>query len=442
MAERTGVGPPPNLLGGRYRLGPRLGRGGMAEVYEAYDTRLQRAVAVKVLLADLAASEAARARFEAEARAAARLSHPNVVAVHDTGETAGAPWIVMELLPGETLGHRLAAGGAVGAGEAMRLAADVLSALDAAHGAGVVHRDVKPANILLQPDGSAKVADFGIAKALDPAGSDITTTAAVVGTPAYVAPERVEGAPASPASDLWSVGVVLYEALAGRRPFPGSSALAVAIGARSGPAVPLASARPDLPARLTASVDRALAPDPGERFATAAEMASALGITLRGGGRPARPPLGTPPPPGGLRHGEPPTEWMDLTIVEPLEEGEGPDEGGMGRRARWAVVALVVGLALAALGLSLAERPSSGRSPSGGASRVSGTGTASTAARTVGSSTTAVPATSSTSPAQPTTTSTSTSTTGAPPGPPAGGGGGGGNGHGHGHGHGGSGQGP
>lgn len=263
------------VLAGRYRLGPLLGRGGMAEVYEATDERLDRPVAVKLLLPEFAAQAGMRDRFEAEARSAARLSHPRLVAVFDSGEDDGTPFIVMERLPGETLADRM---GDVPLDDAWLrgMAQDVLAALGAAHAAGVVHRDVKPANILIAADGRAKVADFGIAKALEEAPSDLTGVNQVLGTPAYLAPERLDGLPATPRSDLYAFGVVLYEALAGVRAFPGTTPLSVAYAIHHSDPPPLDEVRPGLEADLVAAVERAMDRDPASRYATAAEMAAAL----------------------------------------------------------------------------------------------------------------------------------------------------------------------
>jgi tRNA A-37 threonylcarbamoyl transferase component Bud32 len=201
------------LIAGRYKIGALLGRGGMAEVYEGHDDRLQRPVAVKVLRPDMASREDVRNRFEFEARHAARLSHPNVVGVYDTGEDDGIPFLVMELLPGQTLADTIA-NGPVDQDWLKRIAGDVLQALGAAHAAGIVHRDIKPANIVIGVDECAKVTDFGIAKTLevaaeDQAGHDLTSTNQLVGTPAYLAPERIDGSPATPRSDLYSLGIVL-----------------------------------------------------------------------------------------------------------------------------------------------------------------------------------------------------------------------------------------
>ncbi|HET6963481.1 MAG TPA: protein kinase [Acidimicrobiales bacterium] len=266
------------LLAGRYRMGARLGAGGMAEVFRAEDARLGRDVAVKVLRPELATDPVFRDRFEGEARAAARLSHRNVVAVYDVGEGPhGRPFIVMELVAGGGLAERLRSG-PLSEAEAVHVGLEVLAALEAAHAAGIVHRDIKPGNILFSPDGSAKVADFGIAKALVPdAGtSDLTATSKVIGTPRYLPPERVEGRPATVESDLWGVGVVLHEALAGAYPFPGDTPLAAVVAAQRGQSTPLVVSRPDVSPAVAAVVDRALAPDPADRYPSAAEMAREL----------------------------------------------------------------------------------------------------------------------------------------------------------------------
>jgi serine/threonine protein kinase len=249
----------------------------MAEVYEGLDTRLGRSVAVKLLRAEYAGDAARRRGLSAEARAAARLSHPNVATVYDVGEDEGRPCIVMELVTGGTLARRLQ-DPPMGQEEAVRLITQVLAALDAAHRAGIVHRDIKPGNILLTEDGTAKVADFGIAKALEPAPADVdlTVTGEVMGTPRYLAPERAAGEQATVSSDLWAVGVVLYEALTGRPPFDADTPLGLAIAAERGDLVPPEVYRPDLSPALGAVVARALAPRPLERFTSASEMAAAL----------------------------------------------------------------------------------------------------------------------------------------------------------------------
>jgi non-specific serine/threonine protein kinase/serine/threonine-protein kinase len=268
------------VLGGRYRLGPLLGAGGMAEVYDGRDERLDRPVAVKLLRPDLAAHAGLRQRFELEARAAARLAHPNVVAVYDAGEDQGHSYIVMERLRGESLADVIGRG-PVDLAWLRRLAGEVLSALAAAHQAGIIHRDIKPANILLGPDGRGKVADFGIARVAEaqietePAAA-LTGTGLVLGTPAYLAPERAMGEPATPQSDLYSVGVVLYEAVTGSKPYGGRTPVAIAAAAVSGAAENPVRLRPDADAQLVAVIAKAMAVDPAQRYATAAAMAADL----------------------------------------------------------------------------------------------------------------------------------------------------------------------
>jgi serine/threonine-protein kinase len=273
------------LLGGRYELAEMLGRGGMGEVRAARDLRLGRSVAVKMLRPGLAGRPEVRRRFEAEARAAARLTHPHVVAVHDVGEEDGVPFIVMERVSGPGLEQEMAAG-PMDPARAREVGAGILAALGAAHAAGIVHRDVKPANVLLAADGSVKVADFGIAKALDnPAGEgstaelDLTGDGQLIGTVAYMAPERVDGIPASVQSDLYSVGVILYEALAGTKPFEADTPMSLCWAVHQGDHEPLAARRPGLDPGLVAVVGRAMARLPEDRFATAAEMAVALAVT-------------------------------------------------------------------------------------------------------------------------------------------------------------------
>lgn len=273
--------PPPSSaatdIGGRYRIEGPLGRGGMAEVRAGTDLRLNRPVAVKFLLPEMAAREDIRRRFEAEARAAASLSDPHAVAVYDTGEHDGLPYIVMERLPGETLADRIAEGPQDPAW-VRQMAREVLGALGAAHAAGLVHRDVKPGNILITAENHAKIADFGIAKSLEGAdGSlDLTGTGQLLGTPAYFPPERLDGGPATAQSDLYSLGVVLYEALTGSCPFPGDTPVAAAMAIVAGEYPPLNEVRPGLDPSLITTVERAMATDPAQRFESAAAMAAAL----------------------------------------------------------------------------------------------------------------------------------------------------------------------
>ncbi len=270
MYSEVGSG---STIAGRYSVGETLGRGGMGEVRAGRDLRLERDVAIKFLSREVAARPKARDRFDAEARAAARLSHPNIVVVYDSGEHEGVPFLVMERLPGRSLADELTRG-PLAAERVRTLGVEVLAALGAAHAAGIVHRDVKPGNVLLTPEGTVKVADFGIAKSVD--GVDLTTTGMLLGTPSYLSPEQLAGQPATPASDIYAVGVMLYEALAGTKPYTGPSPLALARAVEAGRPTPLHSLRPDAPPDLVAVIERAMEKEPTRRFATADAMAAAL----------------------------------------------------------------------------------------------------------------------------------------------------------------------
>ncbi|KUI38134.1 protein kinase [Mycobacterium sp. IS-1496] len=263
-----------DLFAGRYVLRGLLGAGGMAEVRDAWDTRLNRAVAIKLLHPAMKAQPETLDRFRDEARSAAMLSHPNIVAVHDYGEQDGTPFIVMERLPGQTLAD-VTAHGPMPPDRVRSMLDEVLAALTVAHSAGVLHRDIKPANILVSATGdSFTVADFGIAKAGGAAAH--TMTGHIVGTMAYMSPERVGGAAASAADDLYAVGVVGYEAIVGHRAFPQDTPVAVARAIMDDPPRPLREIRPDLDPSLAGTIDRAMARDPGRRFRDAAHMRAAL----------------------------------------------------------------------------------------------------------------------------------------------------------------------
>jgi serine/threonine protein kinase len=259
----------------------------MADVFLGQDGRLGRDVAIKVLRHDKAADPGIRRRFASEGRAAARLSHPNVVGVYDVGLDGGSPYLIMELVTGGTLAAQIDTG-PLPQDVVRRIGLDILAGLGAAHEAGILHRDVKPGNVLIDERGTAKLADFGIAKAQQPSdGGDVTATAMVVGTPSYLAPERAEGAPAGVASDLWAVGVVLYEALTAVKPFAASTPLATVLAARQGDYAPLQVRRPDINPALAGAVHRALNPSPAGRYLSAAAMAETLD-GLRPWGAPAR----------------------------------------------------------------------------------------------------------------------------------------------------------
>jgi serine/threonine-protein kinase len=283
----------PEVLGGRYRLRGVLGRGGMAEVRDGWDTRLDRAVAVKLMYPVFSTQPENRRRFETEARAAAALNHPHIVAVHDSGDHNGTPYIVMERLPGQTLADSIAHG-PLPQLEVRSILDDVLSALAAAHAAGILHRDIKPANILLTDRGDTKVADFGIAKSTETAH---TMTGQIVGTMAYLSADRIAGSPATVSDDLYALGVVGYEALTGRRPFPQQNLAELARAITEQPPPPLNLLRPDVEPGLAATIERAMARDPQWRFGSANEMRAALAGTAV---PPVRPPtrvLAAPLPP-------------------------------------------------------------------------------------------------------------------------------------------------
>jgi serine/threonine-protein kinase len=262
------------ILAGRYRLQRRVGGGGMGAVWEAYDQQLDRPVAIKIPDRSLAADESFVERFRREARSAGRLSHPNVAQVYDYGVDDGQPYLVMELVPGETLASRLAREGPLPSEDARRIAAGVADALHAAHEGGVVHRDVKPGNIMLTPEGGVKVMDFGIAAAA--ADGRMTGTGQVLGTPTYMAPEQAAGKGSTPASDVYSLGVVLYEMLAGGPPFEADTALAVASAHVHRDPEPLERVAPDADEDVIAACRAAMAKDPSGRPASAAALSAAL----------------------------------------------------------------------------------------------------------------------------------------------------------------------
>src|SRR6476661_5304931 len=254
----------------------------VAEVRDGWDIRLDRAVAIKLLHPMFLGQPDDRMRFETEARAAAALNHPHIVSVHDSGEHNGTPYIVMERLSGQTLADVIARG-PLPQPRVRSILDDVLSALATAHAAGVLHRDIKPANILFSPSGHAKVADFGIAKS---AGSVHTMTGEIVGTMAYLSADRIAGRPATVGDDLYAVGVVGYEALAGRRPFPQENLAELARAVAEDTPPPLTMLRPDVDPALASVIERAMARDPAWRFGGANEMRAALAGRI---GAPVRP---------------------------------------------------------------------------------------------------------------------------------------------------------
>lgn len=319
-----------------------LGRGGMGDVYLARDRRLGRSIALKVMRDEFLADEQYQSRFEREVQSAAALNHPHIVQVYDSGVAAGLPYLCMEFVEGPTLQARLVQSGPFMLERALDVADQILSALGYAHSHGVVHRDVKPQNVLLDSDGRAKLTDFGIAWMV---GQQATTaTGAVVGSASYLSPEQAQGETPTPQSDLYSLGSVLFAMLSGRPPFEGPTPFATANLHVTAPPPSLASVRADLPPSLDAVLSKALAKRPLERYADAQEFREALAATVAGV-TPADIVAGATsvmpgPPPADLRP-------IDATRVAPRRSS-----GRAGPR-RWATVAAVV-LALLLLGISTA----------------------------------------------------------------------------------------
>jgi serine/threonine-protein kinase len=262
------------VLGGRYRLVELLGQGGMATIYRARDNQLERDVAVKILRPEYGADPDFIDRFRHEAQAAASLNHPGIVAVHDYGTDPAGPYIVMELIEGEDLATIVRRTGALPPRAAARLVAQAARAIAAAHDRGFVHRDVKPGNLLVTREGRVKVTDFGIARALSE--SALTLPGTTLGSVHYFSPEQARGELATPASDIYSLGIVLFELLTGRRPWTGDTAAAIATARLTGAVPSPSAAHGGIPPTLEAITRKALAPNPEERYGSAAEMAGAL----------------------------------------------------------------------------------------------------------------------------------------------------------------------
>lgn len=334
----------------------------MGQVYRADDIRLDRVVALKFLRADLTTDPSMRARFIHEARSAARLNHPSAVTVFDSGEWNTTPYLVMECLPGATLADELARG-PLAEPTVRALALDIAGALQAAHELGIVHRDVKPGNILMSAEGKAKLGDFGIAWSANRV--DQTQIGLVIGTPAYLAPERLEGAPATAQSDLYSLAVVLYQALTGARPFDGDTPVALVQSIRCGPARSVAERRPGTNPALAAAIDSALARSPGDRPATARLFAAQVEGQHVGGGEETLPMAlpatavwshRAPPPESPTPSALPVTAPQDQTPSADRLAPALPRDGGRGgSTSKWIVIAFIlVALVLGATILAVA----------------------------------------------------------------------------------------
>jgi len=275
----------PRLLSERYELGETLGYGGMSEVHKGRDVRLSRDVAVKVLRADLARDPQFQMRFRREAQNAAALNHPAIVAVYDTGETESEfgplPYIVMEFVDGQTLREIVKGTGPLSQQRVMEVMADVCAALDFSHRHGIIHRDVKPANVMITRGGAVKVMDFGIARALAD-GQNMTQTAAVIGTAQYLSPEQARGEAVDARSDVYAAGCVLFELLTGEPPFSGDSPVAVAYQHVREDVRRPSEVNPDVPPELDSVVLKAMSKNPANRYQSAAEMRSDLVRVLRG----------------------------------------------------------------------------------------------------------------------------------------------------------------
>ncbi|MBK5230793.1 MAG: serine/threonine protein kinase, partial [Thermoleophilia bacterium] len=263
------------VVGDRYRIEKVVGAGGMATVYKAFDATLERPVALKVMRREVTGDPDQLERFRREARAAAKLSHAHIVTVIDAGEENGRPYIVFEYVPGETLKQRIKSRGRLPVTEAVAYAIEIGSALVAAHGAGLVHRDVKPQNVLLDSAGHAKVADFGIARELE-ANDGLTKTGRVLGTTDYVAPEQAMGEDVTGQSDVYSLGIVLFEMLTGEVPFKGENHVAVAMKHVKEQLPDVQRLRPEVSSTLAAVVEKMTAKEPVDRYLSAASAQSDL----------------------------------------------------------------------------------------------------------------------------------------------------------------------
>jgi eukaryotic-like serine/threonine-protein kinase len=347
----------PRLLGGRYELDGIVGRGGMAEVFRARDIRLDRIVGVKTLRDDLARDQTFQARFRREAQSAASLNHPSIVAVYDTGEdmvgSLPVPYIVMEFVDGRTLRDLLRDDRRLLPERAAEITDGVLRALDYSHRNGIVHRDIKPGNVMLTRSGDVKVMDFGIARAVSDSQMTMTQTAQVIGTAQYLSPEQARGERVDARSDLYSTGCLLYELLTGRPPFTGDSPVAIAYQHVKEDPIPPSRVDPEVPPWADAIVLKAMQKDPSERYQSAGEMRNDIQRALSGA--PVAAPMLGAAYAGARQLSGAPTQMAGRTAAVPPYM-YGPEDGGPGgppRRQRrawpWVVLVVVVVMLIAAI---------------------------------------------------------------------------------------------
>ena len=341
---------PGAVIADRYRLERHIATGGMGAVWEARDRRLDRAVAVKVLKPEFSADPEFLERFRAEARTTARLNHPGIANVFDYGETTGTdgvatPYLVMELVRGEPLNAVLRRMGAIPSDLVLDMLEQSGRALQAAHAAGLVHRDIKPGNILITPTGQVKITDFGIAKAVD--AVPMTRDGMVMGTAQYISPEQALGGEATPASDVYALGVVGYEALTGRRPFAATGTFAVAQAHISAPPDPLPG---DVPAPIRGLIGYALTKDPAYRYHDGGHFADAVAAVRAGGDAPAPTTAPAPPAPAGAATTQMmPTAARPSAAPAPAPAPLPEEQRGLTRGQRNLAIAAAVLLLLAAL---------------------------------------------------------------------------------------------
>jgi tRNA A-37 threonylcarbamoyl transferase component Bud32 len=339
------------VLSGRYKLEAKLGSGGMSTVYLARDTTLDRPVAVKVMHREMSEQADQLQRFRQEARAVAKLSHPNVVAVIDAGEDGGHPYIVFEYVEGETLKQRINRVGALDAQEALAYAIEIARGLTVAHARNMVHRDIKPQNVLIDSEGRAKLTDFGISRQLEQDG--MTATGRVLGTTDYVAPEQAMGHPVDQRSDVYSLGVVLYEMLTGQVPFSADSQVGVAMKHVNEELPDVQQRRPELSAAAAMTVERATAKDPDGRYQSVGEMIGDLSTALEV---------------EAARAGS--TTGEATSVLEAVP----PAERKLSSGGRWSRVAVLLLLLAAAAVLAAVLLISSGNGPGGGGGALNGKG--------------------------------------------------------------------